>query len=92
MFFAGGDNNVEHQSQIADPIGVQSVAGATGLVRVVAHLSSALFSVQRFDGGVDIQNPGGAQCGLHAAQELGHAKSCFARRSCGPTSDAARFR
>ena len=75
MLFAGGDNNVEYQSQIADPVGMQGMAGATVLVGVVAHLSSALFAVQGFDGGVDIQDPEGAQCGLYAAQELGHKPS-----------------
>jgi len=54
---------------------VQRVAGTPGFVRVVAHLSSALFAVQGFDGGVDIQDPEGAQCGLYAAQELGHKPS-----------------
>ena len=47
------------------------MAGTAGLVRVVADLGTVLFAVQRFDGGVDVQNPRGAQCRLHAAQELG---------------------
>lgn len=47
------------------------VAGALGLVRVVADLSPTLLAIQRFDGGVDVQYPRGVQCRLHAAHELG---------------------
>ena len=47
------------------------MAGPAGLVGVVADLGACLFAIQRLDGGVDIQNPWGAQCTLHAGQQLG---------------------
>ena len=72
VLFARGDNNVEHQAQVAHPVGVQRVTGPARLVGVVADLSAFLLAVQRLDGGVDVQNPRGVQCGLHACQELGH--------------------
>ena len=46
------------------------MAGAPRLVRVVADLRATLFAAQGFDGGVDIEDSRGAQCGLHARQEL----------------------
>ena len=54
------------------PLRPQGVASASGLVGVVADLGPFLFAVQGFDGGVDVQYPGGVECGLYAAQQLGH--------------------
>jgi len=71
VFFAGGDNHIEHLALVSYPVGVQCDARPAGFVRVVADLVSLLFAVQGFDGGVDVQYPVRVQCGLHAGHELG---------------------
>ena len=82
MPVAGLELRVQHQAQVADPVGVDGMARAPRLVRVVADHGTVLATVQRLDGGVAIQYP---RCGaglsnavpelllhpLHRACELG---------------------
>ena len=42
------------------------MAGPTGLLRVVAHLSAGLMPIERFDRGVAVENPRGIQRFIHA--------------------------
>ena len=54
---AGLELRIEHQAQVADPVGVDGMAGPPGLVRVVADHGAVLLAIQRLDGGVAVQNP-----------------------------------
>ena len=57
---------VQYQTQGTDPVGVHHMAGTAGLLRVVAHFRTRLTAIERFDGGVAVQNPRGMQRFLHA--------------------------
>jgi len=57
--------HIEHQPQVAHPEGVQHVAGAHRLGRVVADLGTFLAPVQRLDARVDVQHPGPIQRFAH---------------------------
>ena len=50
---------IEHQTQVAYPVGVDDVAGASGLLRVVAHHCAVLVAIEHLDGGVTVQYPAG---------------------------------
>ncbi len=63
MLLSGADNDIEDHPQVTHKVCVQTVAGTSGLVRVVPHLRSALLAVQRLDGRVDIQYPWAAERG-----------------------------
>ncbi len=71
VLLARADLNIQHQAQIADPEGVQHVAGPCGLARVVAQLGPLLASIQRLDAGVDVQHPGLVQCLAHGVHQRG---------------------
>jgi hypothetical protein len=69
MLLARAEHGVEHQTQVPHPEGVQHVAGAPGLVRVVANLRTLLAAVQRLDGGIHVQHPRPVQGFAHAAHK-----------------------
>lgn len=48
---------IKHQSQIANPVGMDDVTGASGLLWVVAHYRTVLVTVKYFDGRIAIQYP-----------------------------------
>jgi hypothetical protein len=50
--------HIKHQTQIADPVGVQGMTGASRFRGVVSDLGARLVAVEQFDGGVDVENPG----------------------------------
>jgi hypothetical protein len=75
MLFAAAHFHIEHQAQVANPVGAQGVAGAPRLVRVVANLGAVLVHVQGLDGGVHVQYSGTVQRMGHAAlQGLVHPR------------------
>ena len=80
MLFTSTDNDIEYDTQIAHPAGVQGVALASGLVGVVADLGPFLFAVQGFDGGVDVQYPGvfNAACTLPSNWGISQPQLCSA--------------
>ncbi len=75
VLLARAEHRVEHQAQVADPEGVQHVAGAARLVRVVADLGAFLAAVQRLDRGVQVQHPRPVQRCAHA----GHQRTAHPR-------------
>jgi len=59
--FAALHFDIEHQTEVADPVRVQGMARASRLGGVVADLGARLVAVQQLDGGVGVENPGGTQ-------------------------------
>ena len=57
VLFAGRHHHVQHQTQVAYPVGVQRMAGPARLVGVIADLCAVLLAMQGFDGGIDVQDP-----------------------------------
>ena len=55
------DFGIQYQADVGDPVGVEGVTGAPGLLRVVADSGTVLMAVEHFDGGVAIQYPRGAK-------------------------------
>ena len=55
---AGLNLAVHDQSQVGNEIGVRDMGGAPGLFGIEADLGSFLFSIERLDGGVNIQDVG----------------------------------
>ena len=51
--------SIEHQSQVANPVGVNDVAGSPRLLWVVAHHRPVLVAVEHPGGGVTVQYPAG---------------------------------
>ena len=47
--------DIEHQPNVADPVGVQSMARPSRLGWVVANLGTCLVTIQQFDAGVGIE-------------------------------------
>jgi hypothetical protein len=60
------DLHVQHQAQIAHPVGMQGMARAAWLGGVVADLRAGLMTVEQLDAAVDIENPGVTQGFAHA--------------------------
>ncbi len=50
--------HIEHQTDVADPVGVQSMAWPSRLGWVVANLGTCLVTIQQLDAGVGIKYSG----------------------------------
>ena len=61
--------------QVTHPVGMQGMAGASGLGRVVAGFRALLFAIEHFDGGINPEYPGGIEYCVHAAHEMGFEPS-----------------
>ncbi len=61
--FAGADQDIQYQTQVADPVGMQCMAGAPRLMWVVADFRTLLMAIEHFDGGIDVEYPGRVQRG-----------------------------
>jgi len=80
--FAALNFDIEHHTDVADPVGVQGMARTAGFSRVVANFGASLVAEQQFDGGVDVKNPVGAQGfasafiqrGIHLCGALGQLR------------------
>ena len=54
---AGVHLHVQTQAQGGDPVGVVGVAGASGLLRVIADAGTFLTSIDGLDGDIDVEDP-----------------------------------
>ena len=63
--------HIEHQPEVAHPVGVQRMAGTPWLVGVVAQGGPFLVAEQSLDGGINIQYPGAVQDITHTAHQCG---------------------
>jgi len=69
VLLARTEHRIEHQAKVANPEGVQHMAGPPGLVRVVAHLGAFLAPVKRLDRRVQVQHPWPIKRVAHAAHQ-----------------------